>query len=240
VLPNSTIITVSETENSDLFFALRGGSNNFGIVTRFTLETFPQGRMMGGNEIYTFDKYDAVLEAMQKFTDNTEQLDAASFSAFSYYQAYDTFLVVVQLVQSEPEMHPPIFDDFKAIEAMSSSLRIDRMSNLTLELQHMTPHGGRNIYSTLTYHPSLELTKKIVEIFQEEVVAVKDVEGVGPNVVIQPLYQNAITSFKKRGGNSLGFDVEGPLISNPSPNPRLSLLTSSANWSSNVHGQRLE
>ena len=70
-----------------------------------------------------------------------------------------------------------------------------------------------NIYSTLTYFPSLELNKKIVAIFQEEAEMIKSVEDVLPAVFMQPLYKNAIKLMKKRGGNALGLDIEGPLTS---------------------------
>lgn len=73
--------------------------------------------------------------------------------------------------------------------------------------------AASNIYSTLSYFPSIELNKKIVAIFQEEAGAVKKVEGIIPAAVIQPLYKNAIRLMKKRGGNALGIDVEGPLTS---------------------------
>ena len=39
VLADSSIVTASATENKDLFWALKGGSSNFGIVTRFDLYT---------------------------------------------------------------------------------------------------------------------------------------------------------------------------------------------------------
>lgn len=45
VLANGDIVTASANENSDLFWACRGGAGgNFGINTSFTLETFPVDR----------------------------------------------------------------------------------------------------------------------------------------------------------------------------------------------------
>ncbi|TLD13120.1 uncharacterized protein PgNI_02687 [Pyricularia grisea] len=40
VLANGSIVSASADENADLYRVLKGGSNNFGIVTRFDLNTF--------------------------------------------------------------------------------------------------------------------------------------------------------------------------------------------------------
>lgn len=45
VLANGTIVTASNTTNVDLFNVLRGGGNNFGIVTTYTLQTYPLGQV---------------------------------------------------------------------------------------------------------------------------------------------------------------------------------------------------
>jgi FAD/FMN-containing dehydrogenase len=51
VLANGTIVTASDSENTDLFWALKGGSSNFGIVASFTLRTFPSTQIWAG--VYT-------------------------------------------------------------------------------------------------------------------------------------------------------------------------------------------
>ena len=52
VLANSSIVNANARSNPDLFWALKGGSSNFGIVTRFDLRTFPVTSVYGGTTIY--------------------------------------------------------------------------------------------------------------------------------------------------------------------------------------------
>lgn len=65
--------------------------------------------------------------------------------------------------------------------------------------------------------PSRPLLSKGLEIFKEEVEAIKNVSGLVPNFITYPIQQNAIAAMKQRGGNALGIDQDTPLF-------RMSLL----------------
>lgn len=45
VLADGSIVNANNRTRQDLFFALRGGGNNFGVVTRMDLNTFNHGKM---------------------------------------------------------------------------------------------------------------------------------------------------------------------------------------------------
>jgi hypothetical protein len=52
VLANATITNVNQSSHPDLYFALRGGGNNFGIVTRFDFETRRHSLVSGGTTVF--------------------------------------------------------------------------------------------------------------------------------------------------------------------------------------------
>lgn len=83
VTASGIVVTASPTSFSDLYWALRGGGSNFGIVTNFKLDSFALGKMWGGQRIYAEDKFSAVLDAMYNFatTMSSQDTDAAEIIA---------------------------------------------------------------------------------------------------------------------------------------------------------------
>jgi FAD/FMN-containing dehydrogenase len=55
-------VTASESENEDLFWALRGGGGNFGVVTAFDYRLHPVEQVYGGPILYELDDAPTVLE----------------------------------------------------------------------------------------------------------------------------------------------------------------------------------
>lgn len=69
VTADGEIRTASRYENADLFWAVRGGGGNFGVVTRFTFHLHEVGpTVYGGLIAWPFDRADEVLRAYQKLT----------------------------------------------------------------------------------------------------------------------------------------------------------------------------
>jgi FAD/FMN-containing dehydrogenase len=62
------VIRASATEHPDLFWALRGGSGNFGVVTRFTYRLHPVGpNLLSGLIVYPLSEAKSVLRQYRDF-----------------------------------------------------------------------------------------------------------------------------------------------------------------------------
>ncbi|UUZ71405.1 FAD-binding oxidoreductase [Polaromonas sp. P1(28)-8] len=69
VTAGGDVLRVSADENEDLFWALRGGSGNFGIVTSFEYRLFPVGpEILGGAIAWHGDDARQVLDAYREFS----------------------------------------------------------------------------------------------------------------------------------------------------------------------------
>lgn len=62
VLSDGTLANVNKTHLPDLFWALKGGSSNYGIVTRFDLETIHSPKIWGGTHTVSAQYLDRFLE----------------------------------------------------------------------------------------------------------------------------------------------------------------------------------
>ncbi|KAI9761159.1 MAG: hypothetical protein M4579_001206 [Chaenotheca gracillima] len=216
VLPDGLIQDVNQKSNPDLYFALRGGGNNFGIVTRFDLETYPQGQMWGGIRVYSFDTQEAITSGFEAFN-KAANPDMALITSFAYAEGSYTASIIWDY--SKPEADPPITKTFNLAgsEPVFDTTRITTLSNLTDELDASTPPGFRNRYTTATYKNSAKLQDKIISIFVAEFEKVKDsitnTTGLAPVVAFQPISTAISSHFSRNGGNALGVSPDdGPLM----------------------------
>ena len=68
VTADGSVLTANKTENEDLYFAIRGGGGNFGVVTEFVFQLHPQrATIYSGMLIYAASALEQILEATKKW-----------------------------------------------------------------------------------------------------------------------------------------------------------------------------
>jgi FAD binding domain/Berberine and berberine like len=67
VLATGERVTASADENSDLFWALRGGGGNFGVVTEFTFRSHPVSEVVGGPTFWPIERTSELLAAYREY-----------------------------------------------------------------------------------------------------------------------------------------------------------------------------
>ncbi len=70
VLADGSFVTVNAGKNTDLFWAIRGGGGNFGIVTSFKFQAHPVKNVFGGPTLWPIEKTEEIMEWYHEFIHN--------------------------------------------------------------------------------------------------------------------------------------------------------------------------
>lgn len=77
VTADGTVLQISKTENPDLFWAIRGGGGNFGVITSYTFRAHDLKQVLKGMVIYPVSELESVLTKWARVMDDApEELNA--------------------------------------------------------------------------------------------------------------------------------------------------------------------
>ncbi|KAI0291688.1 hypothetical protein BC826DRAFT_1105825 [Russula brevipes] len=150
VLPNGTVMNLTP-ENHDLWFGLRGGMNNFGIVTKFILTSRPQGEIWGGLLVYAENQLDAIKEALIKFQ---QKKDTKADLIVTFFYSSGQLSILVFYFYDAPSPGK-IFEDFLAIPSTQGSVSTQSFSDLILSLKFQPSRTYFNSVPVTQYLPTL-------------------------------------------------------------------------------------
>ncbi|KAF1954378.1 FAD-binding domain-containing protein [Byssothecium circinans] len=213
VLSSGEVVIASERSNSDLHRALRGGGNNFGVVTRVNYQTFPLQKMWGGTTYYDVSTYASQLKAFYDFTSDPNYDDRA--------YGYQTFELNAQATMAlnnfaYTEPTPDLPRKLKALNESApmlfSTLRISNVSDLIKEQAAGSPAGFRQIAYTTTFHLNQDMLEASFKVWNASLAAVRAVPNITYSWTLEPLPRPLLAQSTKRGGNVLGLSkVDQPL-----------------------------
>jgi len=81
VLADGSFVSANSNQNQDLYWAVRGGGGNFGVVTAFTLKLHPVSTVYAGPMLYEMSEAEDVMNWYQKLIKNAPD-DLYGFFAF--------------------------------------------------------------------------------------------------------------------------------------------------------------
>jgi FAD/FMN-containing dehydrogenase len=130
------IVTASQTSNPDLFTVLKGGNNNFGIVTALKFRTFKYNGMWGGLVTYPATTIQAQFKALVNFANKMGKNIKASVIIMPFYlSAVGKEQIFNAYDYAEPIARPAAHAEFLAIPGnISDTTGIQNMSSLAEEL----------------------------------------------------------------------------------------------------------
>ncbi|KAI4183119.1 MAG: hypothetical protein L6R41_005584 [Letrouitia leprolyta] len=213
-LGNGHIFNANVISNSDLWFALKGGSNNFGIVTRFDLKTFPQGKIFTGtidNPIHTLPEQ---VRAFAGFSNATSfDTNAALINTYAY-TSRSGWVIQNLLVYLKHDLNPPALKPFMDIKSqLGSMMRLSNLSHITKEQKKGTPYAFSQLFLTRAYGNDPDFLSKVFTIANTALQSFAQVPNLVYALVFQPLPLAISSHSAKSGGNPLGLDTtSGPQV----------------------------
>ncbi|KAF5026134.1 hypothetical protein F66182_1782 [Fusarium sp. NRRL 66182] len=219
VLANGEMVEANANENADLWQAVKGGSGNFGLITRIDLFPIPfvDGQnpvIWGGNLLYKPEPGPAVIDALIDFTANVpKDENSSSIVYWAYVPAIAGGTILNAAIENtKGQVKPPAFDTFYSIPDIQQDTTVtERLSKVTKDLGSGQPPNLRNIWFTSSFKPNADVLGYVVEKYSR---LNKDLEALMPSAeselntlcMLQPITKSIADKGVENGGNVMGLD----------------------------------
>ncbi|KAJ5624231.1 hypothetical protein N7510_000540 [Penicillium lagena] len=211
VTASGLIVTATENKNSDLYWGLRGGGNNLGLVTKFNLYTCPSPMMVGDTRVFLETEFDPVINAFVNLVH-----EAPNDGNAQYYIAFLSTegmnVASAELTYVKNVTNPPIYEQIRSIPAISDNTTSKTLVQYAEYIDSDNPNGLREVYWPISTYLNEELAKWTVDYFFSVIPQVANVTGAQPVLIYQALTEPMLKNMTKYGGNALGLEAsKGPV-----------------------------
>ncbi|WYZ37070.1 hypothetical protein EsH8_II_000576 [Colletotrichum jinshuiense] len=209
VLSSGEIVNANRVTHPNLHKALKGGSSNFGIVTRVDLQTVDIVEIWGGQVVYPLNTTEQHIAAYVKWVDSIPNYTKGSAVTFWAYSPGVGTVVSAALHDTSNTEWAPAYDDFRIIEPQTmNTLRHDSHLNMIVELEEPTDY--RQIWITLTGKNDARFIRRAVQAqakFIEGWKATQDADFLN-YITFQAMPKLLFEHSVEKGGNIIGMERE--------------------------------
>ncbi|KAF7888902.1 hypothetical protein EAF00_009202 [Botryotinia globosa] len=208
VLESRTLTTASATQNPDLWRALKGGSNNFGIVTRFTARSFPSTKIWSGFLYMPSSQTSKVISAFHEVVNRVDwdHHAAGPLACFTYIQPLGVQAISVNLVYTKPseKKWPEYWRilPFSSMWRFWNTCKLRTLTSATDEMNALNPPGKRQVLATTTVKTDTTTLAATHAVYQDAISSLRSVKGLVWTLVMQPLLPDWL---RKGDANPLGL-----------------------------------
>ncbi|KGO52166.1 FAD linked oxidase, N-terminal [Penicillium expansum] len=213
ILADGSIVEANKASYPDLFWALKGGSSNFGIVTRFDLETIKSPKVWAGSHTVSAEYIDQFLAAAATYASDIHDPKTHIVPALVFGEP--NLASVILFYDSDTISYPDIFKPFTDIPAISSILGFKTVAEFAAETAAVVVDGINDVFvaGTVKGTSYKELLSGISIINQTFFNELPKLYAQIPTANIstiqldwQPIGADWMKASEAHGGNALGLD----------------------------------
>ncbi|KAL3485380.1 hypothetical protein BJX62DRAFT_39191 [Aspergillus germanicus] len=214
ILASGEIVTASETENADLFWALRGAGYNFGIVVSFTFQAYEQSTpVYAGIVAFTPDKVEDVISILNGLLLDKPDPRSGAITIFARPPGAPVPMVnVLVFYNGTEEEGRTRFADLLALGPVANMISMIPYSQVNALQNPMATYGDRKSFKGIFFNPPLSpsFAKTVLGEFTEKVQSDPDL---GASAILFEFYDmektnevpRSATAFASRGTTQNGI-----------------------------------
>ncbi|KAI8625042.1 hypothetical protein F5Y19DRAFT_451994 [Xylariaceae sp. FL1651] len=201
-LANGQLINANKSHNADLWRALKGGSNNFGIVTRYDIATFAQDDLSVTLITNDISQRSAVFDAFTNIANSSDFDPYTALAVEMYFNSSSGLWVISnEAVYTKPVPNPPVFDELVAIPSLSKTSRITSLP--TYANSSIIPQTYW-LYASATFSPSTPFLLETFDVFNNTFFPIQAAGGVIWFCHFETVPTVMTAYAQETGGNVLG------------------------------------
>ncbi|QIW95277.1 hypothetical protein AMS68_000795 [Peltaster fructicola] len=213
VLASGKLVNANASSNADLFKVLKGGGNNFGVVTRSDFQTVDIGQIMAAAITHpsSSDSRKAVWQAFANLANApTYDVHASLVTGLIFNATARQWVLSSTAIYTLPELSPPAYDELFSAPNITSKRQLVDLH--TFSNESATPPLNW-LFRTGTYGASAALLEQFFDIYNQTLFDFQPAGTMLWSISFEPL--PSVFTERGAGQNVLGTsgsDGDGMIV----------------------------